>query len=520
MPRRIILAGTLLAAFTAALFAAGESEQAATATDETITISVMQSVNSSYPFQEDWLIYREMEERADVELDLQLVPDSDFTTKKRLVVASGDLPDMVQRISTTDTAEYAQWATEGAFLPLSDYADQLPHFQQMIEEWSFQPEIDELTMSDGKYYVMPQMFETPWQKIGFLMRGDVLEKHGLDVPATLDELYDTLAAVKENEPDMIPFSCTFQQNLIFMMLGTLFDTQAGWGGGPMMYDAAADRWEPTMISEEFRAMLAYTKKLWNAGLIDRELFVADNSQINNKIRTGQVFMTIHWSPALLKINSDLKENTGDADAEFIPVLPFTGGTGKAAVPTPLRHRWGTVMPSDLADDPRLDRILEFADWSGYSEEGMLINLFGVEGETYEMVDGQPKYLDRFSVNGIPDLQQLKKDFGLDTNGWNQLYPLHFLTISLSDVQKQYYEQLKANDMYSEPNPIVVFTASQKEDAKLIETPLQDYRNEMILKFVMGDASLQSDWTGYVERCEEKGVDELTELYNEAWSGQN
>jgi putative aldouronate transport system substrate-binding protein len=178
------------------------------------------------------------------------------------------------------------------------------------------------------------------------------------------------------------------------------------------------------------------------------------------------------------------------------------------------------MPRDLADDSRLSRILEFADWSGYSEEGMLINLFGVEGETYEMVDGKPKYLDKFYVGDLPDLQQMKKDFGIDTNGWNQLYPLHFLTISLSDVQKEYYDQLKANDMYAEPNPIVVFTPSQKEDAKLIETPLQDYRNEMILKFVMGDASLEDDWDGYVERCEEKGVDELTVLYNEAWSSQN
>lgn len=520
MPRRMILACLLLTAFSVALFAAGEAEQTTTAADEKITISVMQSVNNNYPFQEDWLIYREMEERANVELDLQLVPDSDFTTKKRLVVASGDLPDMVQRISTNNTAEYVQWAAEGAFLPLSDYADQLPHFQQMIEEWSFQPEMEQLTMNDGKYYILPQMFETPWQKIGFLMRGDILEKHGLETPRTLDELYDTLVAVKDNEPDMIPFSCTFQQNLIFMMFGTLFDTQAGWGGGPMKYVPAADRFEPTMISEDFRAMLAYAKKLWDAGLIDRELFVADNSQINNKIRTGKVFMTIHWSPALLKINTDLQGNTGNDSAEFIPVLPFKGGTGKAAVPTPLRHRWGTVMPRDLADDSRLSRILEFADWSGYSEEGMLINLFGVEGETYEMVDGKPKYLDKFYVGDLPDLQQMKKDFGIDTNGWNQLYPLHFLTISLSDVQKEYYDQLKANDMYAEPNPIVVFTPSQKEDAKLIETPLQDYRNEMILKFVMGDASLEDDWDGYVERCEEKGVDELTVLYNEAWSSQN
>jgi putative aldouronate transport system substrate-binding protein len=519
MPRNAIVVVVLLALAIAPVFAGGQQESAPTP-DETVTISVMQSVNVNYPFQEDWVIYEEMERIANVELDLQLVPDSDFVTKKRLVVASGDLPDMLQRVASNDTAEYSQWATEGAFLPVSDYIAQLPHFQELVEEWNFEPEMQQLTIADGKYYMLPQMYETPWQKIGWWMRGDILEKHGLPVPETLDELYDTLVAVRDLEPEMLPLSATFQQSVVFMLLGPLFGTQAGWGGGPMMYDARADKWEATMISEEFRAMLAYVKRLWDADLIDQELFVADNSQINNKVNTGQVFMTINWSPSMLQRNLLLQENSGNEEAKWITVLPFSGGTGKAAVPAPPRVTWGTVFPRDLADDPRLPRILEFADWSGYSEEGIAINLYGREGETFEMVNGEPRYLEEHYSNGIPNLQELKKDYGVDTNGWNQALPLSFLTVSLSEEQQDYYAELAAGDMYTPPNPMVTFTPDQKEDAKLLETPLNDYRNEMILAFVIGDLSLQSDWDDYVATAKDMGVDELIEIYDEAWSNQN
>jgi putative aldouronate transport system substrate-binding protein len=517
MARKLVFS-LLLIMITASFSAAKGQQEAAGANQRPVEISALVQVNSVYPYKEDWLLYEELEEKGNAELDLQLVPSSDYDTKLKLIMASGDLPDLVTKVAIHNQSQYPQWATEDFLLPVSDYMDKLPHFSEMIDAYDFQKEINQQTQTDGKNYILPQMYEIPWQKIGFWVREDILEKHNIAMPTTLDEFYTALKAVKQAEPEMIPFANTFQLNNLFNVLGPLFDSQAGWGGGPIRYDEETDSWYADMISENFKEMIAYVAKLYTDGLIYEEQFVADNGQINNLTQTGKVFSTIHWSPSLTKWNAALAKN-GLPNAEYVPMLPLAGGPGKAAVTAPPRNVWGTVMPETLADEEKFERVLEFADWSGYSDEGVLINLYGREGTTYKMENGEPVYLDTFKENGIPNLQDMKKEFGLDTNGWNQVYPLDFLTVALNDKTKEYYKQLKANDMYVDPNPTINMSAAQKEDAKLLESPLQDFRNEFMLRVIMGSANLSEDWQDYVAEAKKKGIDELVEIYNTAWKQQ-
>jgi putative aldouronate transport system substrate-binding protein len=522
MPKKtivIILTMILAAAVTLPVMSAGQEDKEQTEAGP-VKMQVMMSVNVNYPYKEDWLVFNELEERGNAELDFILVPDSDYVTKKKLTVASGDMPDMILKVATQDSAEYLQWATEDILFPFNKYIDKLPNFTKRVEEYKFQPEIDELTQVDGNYYILPQMYETPWQKIGFVMRGDILEKHSLQVPETLEGLTDLLKTVKSKEPDMIPFACAYQMNLMFLSFGPLFGTQAGWGGGPTQYDFDGEQWEAAMTNDGMKAMIEYFNNWWDEGLMSVEQFVAENSQMNNLLDTGKVFMSILWSPSVTKKASLLQENTGNNDAHWIMVPPFTGGPGKAGVYAPKRHAWGAIMPDYLATDSRLDRILEFTDWAFYSDEGVLINLYGKEGVTYNLDNGKLVFLDKFKTAGIPDLQQLKKDYGIDTNGWNQVVTLDFLTVALNDQLKDYYKILQDKDMYVSTNPVITFTTEEKEDAKLMETPLQDYRNEMMIKFIMGATQWNTGWESYVRESKKKGLDDLTEIYNQAWERQN
>ena len=59
-------------------------------TNEKTKISILFSEGASAPFKKDWLIVDEIEKRQNVELDIQVVPASDYASKRSIVLASQD----------------------------------------------------------------------------------------------------------------------------------------------------------------------------------------------------------------------------------------------------------------------------------------------------------------------------------------------------------------------------------------------------------------------------------------------
>ena len=77
----------------------------------------------------------------------------------------------------------------------------------------------------------------------------------------------------------------------------------------------------------------------------------------------------------------------------------------------------------------------------------------------------------------------------------------------------------ANDMVDKDDPVIKFTDTQSEQAKLLYTSLNDYTNSMIVKFIYGEESLDN-WDAYVNKCKELGSDKLLELVKKAWKENN
>jgi putative aldouronate transport system substrate-binding protein len=65
-------------------------------------------------------------------------------------------------------------------------------------------------------------------------------------------------------------------------------------------------------------------------------------------------------------------------------------------------------------------------------------------------------------------------------------------------------------------PPILYDEGEREQANMLSTPLMDYVESMTLKFILGDASLESDWDKYVQDCKQKGSDRLVELANKVY----
>ena len=132
--------------------------------------------------------------------------------KLNLVLASGELPDVIINFGIP-LDQQQTLADQGLIIPVDDliakYGDE---FAKVLEDM---PQIKEVySLSDGKMYSLPHINEcyhcTLSQKAWIYKPW--LDKLGLEVPTTTDELYTVLKAFKEKDPngngkaDEIPWS--------------------------------------------------------------------------------------------------------------------------------------------------------------------------------------------------------------------------------------------------------------------------------------------------------------------------
>lgn len=205
-------------------YAAGDQFKAT----EPISFSMLFSDHPNYPYKSDWLLFEELEERTNVSLDVTVVPMSDYTEKRSLLISGGDAPFIIPK---TYPGEESPFVASGAILPVSEYLHLMPHFTAAIEEYEMEPYLETLEQEDGNYYVLPGMHENVWPDYTLAMRMDILEELDLDVPETWDDLEVVLEEMKEAYPDVIPFSDRFTFDSTMNIAAPTFGTVAGWGLG-------------------------------------------------------------------------------------------------------------------------------------------------------------------------------------------------------------------------------------------------------------------------------------------------
>lgn len=140
-----------------------------------------------------------------------------FAEKRNLAVASGDLPDAIFDAGYGDY-DLLKLAKDGAIIPLEDMIEQhMPNLKKVLEE---APEYKSMiTAPDGHIYSFPWIEELgsgkqriqavdnlPWINVEWL------NKLGLKMPTTTEELKEVLIAFKTQDPngngkaDEIPLS--------------------------------------------------------------------------------------------------------------------------------------------------------------------------------------------------------------------------------------------------------------------------------------------------------------------------
>jgi putative aldouronate transport system substrate-binding protein len=396
----------------------------------------------------------------------------------------------------------------------------MPNYRAKVKKWKLEPELDSIRQADGKYYLLPGLHERARSSYSLSLRTDVLDKHGLTLPTTWDEVYDVLKALKEEYPDKYPWSDRWSTNTpfpcgaLFSYLGQAYGVKAGWTYNNISFDAKAGKFVFTGATDGFRRMVDYVRKLVAEKLLDPESFTQQDDQAVQKLLAEKSFV-ISANPQELVQNYryNLQKQVKGARIEMVPV-PL--GPAGPVVLGGTRLENGVMISSKALKSDTFVAMMQFVDWLWYSDEGQEFCKWGVEGVTYTESGGTYRPKPGISLMGSDPQapKDLQKDYGF-SNGVFTYGGSWALFSSSFSPDEQKFQEAMAERKQLPIDPAHPLQSFEQEQATLWDTPLRDHVTQNTLKFVLGKRPL-SEWDDYVAELRAKNLDRLVDLHNKAY----
>ena len=121
-------------------------------TPETVTFRVLMVSSDEVTDYDDNAFTKWLEGKTNVHVQWDLVPEDDAQSKLNVMLASGDIPDII--FGAVNPSQLLLYGSQGIFLPLNDLiADNGPRATKLME---VEPVVrDVITAPDGTIYAMP-----------------------------------------------------------------------------------------------------------------------------------------------------------------------------------------------------------------------------------------------------------------------------------------------------------------------------------------------------------------------------
>lgn len=492
-------------------FKAGEQF---TATDA-LKFSLLFSDAATYPYKSDWLLWSEITKRTNVTLDTTVVPASDYSQKRSLLIGAGNAPYIIAK---TYPGQETSFVASGSVLPVSDYLDLMPNLSEKIKEWNLADNLNQLRQADGKFYVLPGVHEAPWQDYTIAMRTDILKKLNIATPTTWDEFRTALEKIKAADPSDTPFydrfSGTYPGGSILNVASLGFGTVAGWGYNNAIWDATQNKFVATAEQPQYKALVDYFRGLVADGLMDPEGFTqkTDDTAIS-KFVTGKSAAISTNAQTLVNDLGALTKNIPTGTVDKIPVP--CGDAGCILSPVSKLEN-GLMISSKATESPNFVAMMQFIDWLWYSDEGQEFAKWGVLGTTFTKDASGTRTLDPgisyVQMNaGAP--KHLQKDFGFSGGNFAYGGTTDLLQSTFSDQEVGFQKSI-ADYKLSVLAPPAPLNETELESNSLIDTALKDAVSQGTLQFILGQRPM-SDWDTFVKELDAKGAQKYVDVVNTA-----
>ena len=312
-------------------------------------------------------------QRANVEIESQILPVFDWEVKIPVLAAGGNLADVTWHAGPAWGPAH-DLIEQGAFLALDDYLERYPAVKEAIGDtlWT-------LTRSpDGHNYFFPMPLAA-FVPFPMSYRTDLYDELGLSEPESLDELVEQLVKIKSDLPDMIPF--TLHEYSLWYFQNTA--TAHGYAWGNWVPAPGEDYDNPNTIRmgrlmPEYKDFLLFVQSLRKKGVMDPDYMVTTGLKGIDKMQAGEVVVyETHWG-TLPGDNRELRKTVPDGDISYMKQLMGP----KQAQGALTLSGFDRGFSISVSAEKNTDNIFKFLNW--VYTEGYDFMRYGVEGKTYTL----------------------------------------------------------------------------------------------------------------------------------------
>lgn len=319
-------------------------------------------------------------------------PSGDWKTVANVMLASGDYPSMMH---VDYGPVFNQFVEAGALLPIDELAKEYG-YNNIIDGSTIPEDVIKLRSSDdGHLYMVPNWFsEDGFGTVGqaVSVRNDLYTEAGNPDLKTVDDLYAWLESLRDQKltyegVKVWPLYAAF--NTDQDMIGEVANM---WGSNicrNIYYNEENQRVESILRNDTLLQALTFLNKCYNNNILDPESLTFDATQRDEAYAQGKYAVILDWFFNLWTADSVLSQVNPDVYYKCIPVpagqadvQPYFGynqHTGSS----------GVVVTKNCKDPEAAIRFISYY----LSEEGQILEFYGIEGETCEIRDGVPYLMD-------------------------------------------------------------------------------------------------------------------------------
>ncbi len=500
-----------VAAAEAEAATAAESEAAEAEAEEPVELDiwVMASVTEAGPPPDDWVVYDRLRDELGIDLNVVLIPPGpDGEAKLNAAAAANDLPDLMQMASASnDSRGTLLRLTElGLLAPVDDMFELMPERTKLHYN---DAAAAELVTFNGSQYGLPQPPSIP-KRQGLVIRQDWLDNLGLEMPTTLDELFDVMVAFTEDDPDGNGADDTFGYGVFIdgQGLGYRFDEILGAYDVPGLWAFHhPEEFGLNVRNPKYPEAITFLNKMVEAGVVDPDWPTLTKDEFRARWKQNKYGIMMEDFAALTNKSNYTPFYENQPDGRWTPVEAPEGPYGDAWYG--VYNGGGSIygVSQKAADEGKQDKIAEMLEWM--ATDGYWLMGFGEEGVNYTINE-----FGDLTADGIPDPDLAYNGQAMQPP--TQLRGMVFYN-NEAELRARYPVYEVGEDFIMYPMDYLGFDQSQPwvdGQGSQIILPLDNaadferFYTEGLIQFILGQKELNEDsWAEYLAGLDSLGASE-------------